>query len=563
MSEKKLRLVESFVAAVRRRLNLQRFCHAVLWTAALSAAVMVLVALVYVLRGFAVPPLGYLIVGGAGLLIAVAVWMASRAGHDQAAKFSDNFFRLQDSVVSARQFARSGKEGGFYELQARQTEDRLADLQPSAIKYRVPRRVFACTLMLGVVAALLGFKAPSQAVQDRIALERRTLEETQQINQQFEELIRELQQETKGTDEEELIEPDKLQRWVDELESTKNRKEALRQYARLEQKLKEASSRLDQKRNEQLLDRAAEELQKDRETKKLAEKLTQKKYDEAAEELRELRPEKEGLTEQQKELARLKSAALRMANAARSLQRDTKTENKRQLARLGRENKSKELSGKNSRSASSGSSGSGSPSEGGDLDDAIQELEEAVGEWEELLDAAELEEAELGECKEATREEGEACKLCVGDKLNKLGDKLARMALKRRAQRRLNKLCRACSQCQSGICNNPGGKKAGWGSSNAEREERDELIDNGQFTQLEGTKGQGPSLTTVEAAEDGDGVSTRRNVARARTFRRQVESFVQREDVPENVKAGVKEYFKNIHQVEGSVPAETGQSSGQ
>jgi hypothetical protein len=85
-------------------------------------------------------------------------------------------------------------------------------------------------------------------------------------------------------------------------------------------------------------------------------------------------------------------------------------------------------------------------------------------------------------------------------------------------------------------------------TNTARRDERDDLVDNGQTTQLKGTKGQGPSLTTVETAEDGSGVSTRRAVDRQRTFQRQFESFVAREDIPDEVKDGVKQYFQVIHQ---------------
>ncbi|NNE93682.1 MAG: hypothetical protein HKN23_18690, partial [Verrucomicrobiales bacterium] len=101
------------------------------------------------------------------------------------------------------------------------------------------------------------------------------------------------------------------------------------------------------------------------------------------------------------------------------------------------------------------------------------------------------------------------------------------------------------SQCMGA---KPGGKKAGTGSVESRTDQSTELVDNGQTTQLKGQKGQGPSLATIESADDGDGVSSRRTVAAQREFREQMESFVQREDVPEDVKEGVKQYFHSIHQ---------------
>ena len=74
---------------------------------------------------------------------------------------------------------------------------------------------------------------------------------------------------------------------------------------------------------------------------------------------------------------------------------------------------------------------------------------------------------------------------------------------------------------------------------------------------LEGVPGLGKTalvntclLYTSDAADDGDGTATRRSDAKQRDFKRQFESFVDREDIPEDLKNGVKEYFTNIHQVE-------------
>jgi hypothetical protein len=534
--------IASFVRAVRRRVNRHRFFSAAVWSVALAAGVMVVVGLSYVLPGHAVPPSWYILVGGAAVVTALAIWAFRRVGGEAAARFADRHFALEDTVISCRHFAESGRSGGFYDLQAKQTETRVSQLEPAAIKYRLPRRVLGCALLLGILAVCLGFKPPSDAVRQRIALEKQTHEQTEQINQQLEDLIDELEESIEDAEEQELIDPNQLREWVDELKETADRKEALRQYARFEKKLTEASSRLQERHDEQLLDRAAGELDKDRETRELAERLKQKNYEEAAKQLKGLRPKQKQLSEQRKELARLKAAAHRMTTAAREFQQ----KNEPQLQRLTRNKPSEQNnSGKLSRSS---------------LEQDIQDLEDAVEEWDDALDDADLEELECGEWEEVTLERCEACQACVGDELDELAKKLCRLGLKKRARKRLSKLCRACSQCQSALCNGPqpGGKKAGVGSNTARRDETDELIDNDQYTRLKGTQGKGPSTVSVEAAEDGSGVSTRRHVARARNFRHQVESFVQREDVPQDVRAGVKEYFQNIHEVDESSTTEDG-----
>jgi len=73
-------------------------------------------------------------------------------------------------------------------------------------------------------------------------------------------------------------------------------------------------------------------------------------------------------------------------------------------------------------------------------------------------------------------------------------------------------------------------------------------MDNGQTTQLRGIKGAGQSFTSIETADEGSGVAARRAADRQHTFQRQLESFVAREDVPDEVKDGVKHYFEVIHQ---------------
>lgn len=550
--------IDSFVRAVRRRLNRHRFWNAVVWSAVLAAAVMVAVALVYVAAGYAVPPVWYLLVGGVAVVMSLALWLSRRVGCEAAAVFVDRHFGLEDAVISCRHFAESGRSGGFYELQAEQTEGRVSRLDAAAVRYRPPRRIIAVALILGTLAIGLGFKPPSDAVRQQIALERQTRQQTEQINKRLAELIDKLEESLEDGEEQELLEPDRLRRWVDELKETADRKEALRQYARFEKKLNEASARLQEKRDEQLLDRAARELDKDRETRDLARQLQQKNYEEAAKQLKGLRPKQKQLSEQRKELARLQAAAHRMTTAARSFQQDQS-----QLQRLTRNRQPEQDALRRlsrERSGTSGLSGENTSDETRGLEDDIQDLEDALEEWEDALDDAELELLEDGECEEVTLEECEMCRACVGDELDEMAKKLCRLALKRRARGRLSKLCRACSQCQSSLCNNPraGGKKAGWGSDPSRREETDELIDNEQYTQLKGIKGQGPSMVTVEQAADGSGVSTRRHEARDRTFRRQVESFVQREDVPQDVRAGVKEYFQNIHQVDETSTPEAG-----
>jgi hypothetical protein len=96
----------------------------------------------------------------------------------------------------------------------------------------------------------------------------------------------------------------------------------------------------------------------------------------------------------------------------------------------------------------------------------------------------------------------------------------------------------------------PGGLKPGTGHSDAKRNEKDERKDNGNLTQLQGQQGDGPSRSSVEQADSGEGVSGRAGSDKNRDFRKQTESLVQRDDVPEELKQGIREYFNRVHEVE-------------
>ena len=132
------------------------------------------------------------------------------------------------------------------------------------------------------------------------------------------------------------------------------------------------------------------------------------------------------------------------------------------------------------------------------------------------------------------------------------------MGGRRGARSKLKKLSKRIAQAQGmSRSKQPGGKKAGKDDGTRERSETDKRKDNGNNTKLKGIKGSGPSITQLQAADDGDGTTRRKSSAKQRDFKRQFESFVEREDIPEDLKSGVKEYFTKIHQVETESNNET------
>lgn len=557
--------IDRFLFALRRRLNRFRLIDSLVWTLAGSAVLLLIISLAYILRGHAVPTYWYVALPPVIGVITLLIWWIVRRDTEATARFADQFFGLKDAISSYFHFRKERRDGAVYELQGRSTATRVETISPGAVRYQWPRRLLATTAGLAVICTMLAFKDASPEVVERLRVEQETAVKTEEINEFLDEMVEELE---KSEDEETLAEldPAKVREWVDQLKETGDRNEAMRQYAELERKMQEAAKRLDQRRNETLLAKAGEELQKaeEREPRALGKKLEEKKFREAGEDLAKMAPEEvdpEKLDERRKELAKLKSAAQRMASAAAASARSSS-------AGSGKESSSSsdaqakggasKSSGENS--GTGGQSGAGTGSEES-LEGLLTRLDESVGKFENSLDRASLEKKQTGQCSSKSLGECRSSREALLSDLKKLSDSLCKSASRSECQSRLLSMCQKLGQCQGylgeskfsslGQCMSQGqGKGIGSGSVESRREGESLVENSGQMSQLQGIKGQGPSDSSIEAADDGDGVSTRRGASRELEFRQQVESFVQRDDVPDDVKDGVKEYFKRIHQSE-------------
>lgn len=558
--------IQSFVQRACARLNRFRLFDTLFWSFTVGAALLVLVGLTYVLRGHPVPKFWYAVAIAAAVGAAFGIAAVRRWSSDGAAHFADGFFGLKDSLASWLHFHKDKREGDFYSLQEHATAERVADLNVDNIRYQKPRRLMVCLGLLTMCALLMAFKQASPEVLAQQAEEAQTLEHTGLINEHLEDVIDEL---AKGLTEEEkeALNPDELRELIKNLKETKDTKEAMRQYAEIERKINAKAAKLEQRKNEQLMAKAGEELKKDEATKEAGKKLSEKDYKKAAEELKKLEPQKidpKKLSEAKKDLAKLKAAAQRMAAAAKAAGRKgSASASPKPGDKSAKASKSMAKASKASGSGQGKANGQGGSSSGegdGDMAQQIADLEAAVKEFEGALKEAMLQEQQFGKCDAGTLGQCNASQFMLTDQLNQMGDKLYRMQTMSDMQKKLLGLCKKIGQCQGGMCDKaslmaclgakPGGKKAGVGSVESRRSETDELVDNGQTSLLQGQKNAGPSESTVEAADEGSGVATRQAGTRERDFQRQLESFVQREDVPDDVKEGVKAYFKNIHQAD-------------
>lgn len=510
-------VVEQFVADVLRRRNLHRLWNALAWAVAIGTSTALVVGLVYVTQGYALPRLWIAVSYTAAIGSALIVWAATRLNAETAAQFADQFFHLNDGVSSCVHFSAARHQGGYYALQSEHTTQRVQKLDVRQIRYRTPHRLLCITVALAAMAIPIGLAPTSQEVLNRQSLEQRVLAETAAIKAQLLKQVDQIAKEVDGTEEEKLVAPDQLRKLVESLKATPDRTEALRDQARLEQKLAEARHSLKRKDEEQFMARAAAELAKSDDTKGMADLLAGKQYDKAAAELQKLKPnKKKSAAQNRRDLSKLKSITQRMAMVRQSSQTP------------------RDLSADKQQSDHSPSKDKSSDAEKGET---LDELIAAVTKTENVSDA------EIDESKAACKH---AC-----EHADELSDKLKKLSLCQSADSKLAQLTKSSGESQSKLASaspNAGGREAGFGTNTARRKAQDAFVDNGQTTQLKGRKGAGPSITSIESAETGTGSANRRQAtATKQAFKHQLESFVRREDVPEAMKDGVKQYFQIIH----------------
>ena len=108
--------LDSFLLAVRQCLNRDRATRALLWAVTAGAGTLLVVALIFVFRGYEVPRYWYGIALAATLAGARIAAVMRRATVAEASEFADGFFHLKDTIVSRRRFEAEHKAGGYYDL---------------------------------------------------------------------------------------------------------------------------------------------------------------------------------------------------------------------------------------------------------------------------------------------------------------------------------------------------------------------------------------------------------------------------------------------------------------
>ena len=529
-------IIERFLTAVGRRLKTGIRSRVVSRCLLAGSAAALLWALGWRVFGYAAPREGYA-VAVVLALVAGAIWMRiSRPGVRDAAHQADSLFDLKDGLISWLDFKAAGLDGETYQLNERDLTNRISSLDVSDIPVPRTRKAFTAGAIVSAIVFALALLPHSTVVRDRLAAEEvarlRSAEIAKQVEEAVEEIIESMTEE-----EREELDPAALREWVKQLEATKDPRESEKQLARLEQQIAKAMQGLEARQDEAVLKLAAQELAKSSmaDVRQLGKQLEARDYDRASQNLKDMKPgAKRKLTA--KELAKLRKNAAKSRDMAK------------RMADGARRRDFGKMRASDGRSGKAGEQG---------MDKMLEELD---------ADARELdgELADLGEMDDMGEELGMMAGR-LGEGMDKLGMRFRKLGARQKARNKLKALrgglgqarrfakgkSASMSLAQGGQGNQPGGLAPGTGTDNSRREQRDEFQDNGNMAQLKGQQNaDGPSSSSVESAESGGGVAGRANVAKQREFKQQFESLVHRDDIPESLKLGVREYFERVHETE-------------
>jgi len=485
--------VNKFIKQLQGRLNYQMALREICNASIVFLSGTLLIAIIYVLRGYRVNCVWYFLPLAIAIIFFMLRYISKYCKIQTSADYADRHFDLKNALVSDLDFA--DEPGAFHQLRREQTEKLCAADKLKTIKFKFPRKILLIALGLLLLTSILSIMDDSEDIRnarDRAAqIEKNSDEINKELKKKYQEMLKKLK-----PNEKKLLKKSGLTEKFQKLKKQKELKKALRQYGKLEREIKNFSARMKLAEKERLLRMMAKKLMKSKMTKQFGKKLNSGKYREAAKELRrnklsDIDPKNK--LEQMKKL-RMKRILEKMLESAKD-------------------------------------AGQMNSSLSKELEDLLESLEECD---------------ELGDLEEINCKLGKIC-----DDLDDLDD-LKKFLIK------LNKMCKACNKAQYACKSNSfclsdkAGKGKGIGSAaaaNFDNKDKDP-DDKGYITGLKGQKNKGSSRIKIEEAASGYGVSRRAGRAVKASSKRQMESFISRDDVPPAMKTGVKEYFTKIHKKE-------------
>ncbi|QSH40777.1 hypothetical protein P0136_11500 [Lentisphaerota bacterium ZTH] len=507
--------INSFVAKVQRRLNrfvaVGAFFTAALW----GLSGMLITALAFVTRGHRVVLWWLPVSVIPAALIWLCLYLKRHYSYKRAASYADHHFGFKDALCSQLHF--SGKTGGFYTLGRKQAESLCNIKLLNLIKEPFPRtKLILIMLLLSAVAALTVLddsKTVRQAAENQKQLLRKTAIINEALKKELKDIVTRLTE-----PQQQQLENELLLQAINQLEKHDRLKAALKQYGNLENRISRLMQSSNLAEQERMLRRIARELMRDPLTRQLGRKLNSGNYQAAAAELMKNRLEKSSPDSKiaQNKFARLQRTTEKMHNAT--------------------ESDSPQCSIKNT------------------LEKLKKSLQQA---------AEKRSQCSNGKCSQKSYNDNI-------DKMNsdlqKLAGQLGKLQAIKNYSKQLEKMRRLCSMAQAKCrqggklpTSRPGneaGKGAGQKAGSAAEGNFDNQLassmNNGFLTGLKGIINEGRSTSSIEEAACGGGAAKRHSRVIKHKFKRQFESFIKRDDIPPQLKSGVKEYFTTLHQPERS-----------
>lgn len=506
MSESKNR-VTAFSGQGRTALNAGARARAVLWAALVFGGAALAVELVFLLRGHRVPPLVLAapLVGSA--LAAVVAYTRLRHSHERAVGHLDRFFGLKEGLITADEHIRKGRSEEIHELQIGHTARRIEPHDPVAARPHIRRRWWSVAAILIVTAAALLLVDDSAAVKAQQAEEQRVSELSTEMAEELREELDDLI-ETADPELKELIEEAALREKIAAIEGRADRRAVMRALSEIARDLSDARSQLDTRADRSYLKALAEQLAQSRETAEIAEALKNGDYRKAADAM--------------DNMALSGSAGAAEREALEKL-----------AARIDETEKS--MSGNES----------GSRRDARGMSREIKKMSQEA--------------KQQGQCSDESRS-------AVNEALQQSGSSMRQVQARSQAEAALGRLGQQLGQCRSRVSGEgrtpggnsnggqgqqPGGEGWGEGVDRSRRDPEEKSPSEGRLEHLSGILGEGESQKVIEETLSGSGTATAGDSDReAAGYERQVEAFVRRDDVPEEMKHGVKTYFETIHELE-------------
>ena len=512
--------VHNFISEVNNRLDKDALIRSIILALLVFSGGVLFGAIFFLLRGYAVPFWVFAFSGITSSLIGLWRYRKNKTSLETAASTADSFFDLKNGLISFLHLRKAG--GAMADGQELWIQEKIRTCDPLTVPFRYSKRlaIFAGILFFGAMSfSLIPTSEGVKVLQEEQSMTiTRSKEAVEKIQKVVEEMDRDLSEEERVN-----LNIDDLKKQVDSLQPSQDRKEVTRQFAKLEERTREMSKSLKQAEDEQTLKRAVAELKKslNTETKELGDMLSRNDMSKANKKLDALIPKaqpekltKKDIEHAKQKLNKLREVTKRLANAS---EQSTPNEKKSSLR------------------------------------ETMKALDQSAKKMEQNLKEQELAQMRQEQTKSKNYNQNQEQ---LRNHMNGLQKKLGQLKGKKSGQKRLQGLAKSLAKSQrfvngqsdSLFLKPANGLKPGSAVLEKKKPLGEELLVKGNESQLSGQQGQGPSDTKVEEAQSGTGVSSKIDRVTSQSMERQLESFVQRDDVPEQLKQGVKEYFKTIHE---------------